>query len=102
MDQFDNLDSIGPSRQSQTQILDYHLVISFLDESFRFLDLARSIDLETMLGEILTHGKTDRLFVINDKQLCRAWFAIGNFNCRLFPATEELPEAAGYGFECQH
>lgn len=89
MDQLDDVDSVRVLRPAQTQVLNNDLVVSSPDQPFRFLKLARSVDCKTMLGEVLTHGKTDRLFVIDDEELCRVWFCAIR-NCRLFPAAEEL------------
>ena len=102
MDQFDNLEAVGSLVHPQAQILNNHLVISFLDESFRFFNFARDIDLEAVVGEILSHRKTDRLFVVDDEQLCRASFCSISNCTRLFPAEEKFPKAAGYTFKCQH
>ena len=103
MDQPDDIDPVRVLRHAQTQILNYDLIVSLLDQSFRVLELARRIDVKTMLGKIFTHGKTDRLFIIDDKQPGRAWFcAIRNCDCRWCPAAEKLAQATGYSFECQH
>ena len=59
MDQSNNLEAVGSLLHSQAQILNYHLVISFLNESLRFFNFARGIDLEAVVGKILSHRKTD-------------------------------------------
>lgn len=49
MDELNNFNTIGLMRQSQSQVLNNHLVISGFDQSFRFVQLARCVHLESML-----------------------------------------------------
>ena len=101
MDQLDDVDAIRVSRHSQSQILNNHLVIGGFDQSFRFLHFARCIYLESMPGEIITHGKTDRFLIVDHEQI--PWAGFGRLaGCALFPATEKLSEAARHGSEVQH
>jgi hypothetical protein len=77
------------SRDPQSEILDNNFVVSGFNQSLRFFHLARCVYFKTMLREVFSHGKTDRLFIVDDEQI--PWTGLGVLaGNALFPATEKL------------
>src|SRR6185503_810937 len=67
VNELDDVETFRTSFYSETQILNDDFVIRLFNEYFRLFLLARCVHLESVLGEILAHRKTDRLFVIDDE-----------------------------------
>jgi len=101
MDQLDNIDTVKTVCDPETEILNQDLVIRLLDQTFDLLHLVRSVYFEAVLRKVFTHGEADRLFIIHDEQVSRAWVS-SLIDCCLFTATEEFSEAAGHRFQVQH
>ena len=98
----DDLDPVGLPRQSQSQILNNHSVFSFLNETLCFFYLTRCVNFESVLRKILTHRKTDRLFIVHHQQISRARFNVTFFRYCLSPAAKQFSKTTGHSLEVQH